>query len=59
MRGPIGNETPLSLSEVEHGFEHGILDSLPVRRTHKPIGAWELANISMMAKATPFDGLLA
>lgn len=55
----MDGETPLSRAEVEHGIEHDILDPLPTRRIIKPIGAWELANVRLMAKATPFDGLLA
>lgn len=55
----MDGETPLSRAEVEHGIEHDIIDALPTRRVHKPIGAWELANVRLMAKAQPFDGLMA
>lgn len=52
-------ETPLSRAEVDHGIEHDLIDPLPTRRIVKPVGAWEVANVRLMAKASFFDGLMA
>lgn len=59
VRPPMRGETPLSRAEVDHGIDHDIIDPLPTRRIVKPVGAWELANVRLMAKASFFDGLLA
>lgn len=59
VRAPMDGETPLSRAEVEHGIEHDLIDALPTRRIIKPVGAWELSNVQLLAKAQPFDGLMA
>lgn len=55
----MDGETPLSKAEVEHGINVGIIDALPVRQRIKQIGEWELKSVEHMAKAGPWDGLLA
>lgn len=60
VRPPERGETPLSPEEVAHGIEHSIIEHvMPIVQIVKPMDAWAKSNMHLMAKAQPFDGLLA
>ncbi len=58
VRGPDGEETPLSHEEVLVGVALELFDGWPLVQRWRPAGSWERAHVGQLARPSFWDGLL-